>query len=146
MSSVPIDYPARFAPGFAVNFADDNGAAVVVSRDRPLPVAIIDGDVSGSVPAPLAGSTSAALVAGPFAPALGRAVVLSLTGTWTGTVQVLRSVDGGATRLPLTIGGSAWARFTANVCEPVWEENEQGATLYLALSPAGGSISYRVAQ
>lgn len=46
----------------------------------------------------------------------------------------------------MTIGGSPWARFTANCCEPVWEESESVAKLYLDIQISSGSLNYRLAQ
>lgn len=146
MPDIPISYPGRFAPGFALAFADAAGAALQVSSVTPLPVAIVSGGTTGSVPPALSGSTAVAITAGPYAPLAGRPLVLVLDGTWTGTVRLLRSTDGGTTRLPLSLGGAPYATFTANICEPVWEENEAGATFYLQLTPASGSILYRLAQ
>ena len=146
MPDIPISYPGHFAPGFALAYADAAGAALQVSSTTPLPVAVISGGSTGSVPPALVGSSAVALTAGPFAPLAGRPLVLALTGTWTGSVRLLRSTDGGTTRLPLSLGGAPYATFTANICEPVWEENEAGATFYLQLTPASGTISYRLAQ
>jgi hypothetical protein len=130
----------------ALNFADELGNAVLVSDARPLPVSISAATGGTTPPAVLGGTTAAALTAGPFVPQAGKPIVLTLTGTWSGTVRLLRSVDGGATKLPLTLAGAAWASYTANVCEPVWEENEAAATFYLQLTPASGSVTYRLAQ
>jgi len=146
MPDIPISYPGRFAPGFALAFADAAGAALQVSSVTPLPVAVISGGATGSVPPALSGTTAVALTAGPFAPLAGRPLVLALSGTWTGTARLLRSTDGGITRLPLSLGGAPYATFTANICEPAWEENEAGATFYLQLTPASGTILYRLAQ
>jgi hypothetical protein len=143
---IPISYPGRFAPGFALAFADAAGAALQVSSVTPLPVAVVAGGATGAVPPALSGSTAVAITAGPFAPLADRPLVLALSGTWTGTARLLRSIDGGTTRLPLSLGGAPYATFTANICEPVWEENEAGATFYLQLTPASGSIVYRLAQ
>lgn len=147
MTEIPISYPGRFAPGVALNYADGSGAAVAVSQSSPLPVTLAAASGgNASAPPPLSGSAAAALTVGPFTPVAGKPLVLSLSGTWSGTVRLLRSVDGGATRLPLTLGGSPWGSFTANVCEPVWEESEAAAVFYLQLAPASGSIVYRLAQ
>lgn len=155
MPPIPISYPARYAPAVAINFADDQGHAVLVSQESPLPVTFAGAaPASGSgtptptptPPPPLAGTSATSQVAGPFAPIAGRPLVLTLAGTWTGTVQLLRSVDGGATRHPLTVGGAVWARFTANACEQVWEEAEGAARFYLSLAPASGTVQYRLAQ
>ena len=85
-------------------------------------------------------------MAGPFTPQLGRPINILLSGAWTGTAQLLRSVDGGTNRMPLTIGGSTWGSYSANANEPVWTETEAGATFYLALTPSSGTVTYRVAQ
>ncbi len=79
-------------------------------------------------------------------PVTGKPLLLSLSGTWTGTVQLLRSVDGGATRLPLSLAGAQWGKYTGNICEPVWEESEDAARFYLKIIPSSGSVVYRLAQ
>lgn len=138
----PIASPAGYTPVFAMSFADSGSAAQVVSGANPLPVM----PVVVNKPAPLSGSTGATTVAGPFAPVPGEPVMLTLSGTWAGTVTVLRSTDGGSTRSALTAMGKAWAQFTANACEPVWEEAESGATLYLDIALTSGSVTYRMGQ
>ena len=95
---------------------------------------------------PLAGSSSASGSFGPFVPELGRPIRLTTAGTWTGSVQLLRSTDGGTTRLPLTAGGQGWGSYTANANEAVTEESESGATYYLGVTLSSGTISYRMAQ
>jgi len=145
VNDIPISYPGRYAPGVALNFADPTGAARQVSGSSPLPVTVTAGG-SGPGPAPLAGATSTAITAGPFEPATGRPLILTLAGIWTGSVQLLRSVDGGASRLPLSLAGSPWGVFAANACEPVWEETEDAASFYLQVEPASGSVEYRLAQ
>jgi hypothetical protein len=72
--------------------------------------------------------------------------MLTLSGTWTGTVKLLRSVDGGTTRLPVTSAGLPYGAFTANACEPVWEESEAAALLYLDVTLASGTVTYRMGQ
>jgi hypothetical protein len=142
MPSTPIQSPAAYVPSRATAFADIDGTSLLVSASNPLPVAI------GAAPAgaPLAGTTNVTAILGPFQPVVGRAVVLSLGGTWTGTVKVKRSTDAGATKLPLTVAGTAWGEFTGNACEPVWEESEAAATLYLDVTLTSGSLAYRLAQ
>ena len=139
----PIETPAKYAPVAAIGFADETGNFVLASADRPMPVGSAPRPES---PAALFGMVTLDSLAGPFEPVPGRPVVLQLHGDWTGTVQLQRSVDGGTTRVPVTIGGQAWARFTANACEPVWAEEEAGAQLYLDCRIASGSLSYRVSQ
>ncbi len=138
----PIQNPSGYAVTRAVAFADGDGAMVQVSADAPLPVTV----GAAAAPAALSGTTAASGIQGPYQPAIGRAVMLVLSGTWTGTVKVTRSVDGGATRQPLTVGGNPWGQFSGNCCEAVWEEGEAAARLYLDITLSGGTLSYRLAQ
>ena len=142
-TSPPINAPAGFVPQQAVAFADQAGLAVPVDAAHPLPTTP---SMSAASSAPLTGSVSASGVVGPFSPVLGRTIWVSLTGTWTGSVVVQRSIDGGATRQPLTVAGQSWASFTANANEPIGDETVAGATYYLAITINSGALSYRIAQ
>lgn len=142
MPSTPIQSPASYVPSRAIAFADVDGTSLLVSASNPLPVSV----GAATAAAPLAGSTTASGVLGPFQPVVGRAVILALSGTWAGTVTVTRSTDGGITKLSLTAAGGNWAQFTANVCEPVWEESEAAAALYLDVALTSGTLTYRLAQ
>ena len=144
MPNSPIQSPASFVPSRATAFSDVDGTALLVSASNPLPVSMAA--VSGSTPTPVAGTTTTTGVLGPFQPALGRPVILVLSGTWVGTVKVVRSTDGGTTRLPLTVSGSSWAQFTGNCCEAVWEESDSNARLYLEVTLTSGTLTYRMAQ
>lgn len=141
MPTTPIQSPASYVPSRATAFADSQGNSQLVSAANPLPVTFDAGTTTA-----LAGTTSVTSVLGPFTPLVGRAVVLALSGTWSGTVKVRRSSDGGTTKLPLTAGGSAWGEFIGNCCEPVWEESETGASLYLDVTLSSGTLAYRLAQ
>jgi hypothetical protein len=148
----PIKLPAGYAPAFAVGYADEGGNLVLAGPTDPLPVTLDSGTIevvaaeSAPPPAPLTGSASASGLAGPFAPVAGRAVTLALGGTWEGAIQLTRSTDEGATRLPLTAGGLPWGVYTANACEQAWYESEDGAELYLEITLASGEVDYRIAQ
>lgn len=131
-------------PSRAAAFSDVDGTALLVSTSNPLPVTMAA--VTGTSPTPVAGTTSTSGVLGPFQPTLGRDIILALSGTWTGTVKVVRSTDGGTNRLPLTVAGVGWAQFTGNCCEAVWEETESSARLYLDVTLASGTLTYRMAQ
>ena len=137
----PIQNPAGYAVTRAVAYADVDGSMLPVTAATPLPVTF--GNPSATA---LAGTANATSVVGPYQPALGRPVMLVLTGTWSGSVKVTRSTDGGATRQPLTVAGNAWAQYTGNVCEAVWDESESASRLYLDITLSSGSVSYRVAQ
>ena len=138
----PLLNPVGYAVTRAVAYADVDGSMVQVAATSPLPVAI--GAAAASTP--LTGTAYASTVAGPFQPVQGRAAMLVLTGTWSGTVSVTRSTDGGTTRQPLTVNGNVWGQYTGNVCEAMWEESESAARLYLDITLASGSVSYRLAQ
>ena len=140
----PIQNPTGYAIPRAIAYADVDGSMLQVSTAAPLPVAVASGGSSATTP--LTGSAATTSVVGPYQPAIGRAVMLLLTGTWTGTVKVVRSVDGGTTRQPLTINGTTWGQFTANCCEAVWDESEIAARFYLDITLASGNVNYRVAQ
>ncbi len=130
-------------PRMKMTFGVD-GAMIDVDPTHPLPVLTTSAADFASGVAALTGTSTGAAIVGPFTPALGRQVMLTLSGSWTGVVSVLRSINGSASKLPLTLAGQPYAQFTAAAQEPVWIETEAGATLWLSL-PATG-ITYRMAQ
>ena len=141
MTSTSISAPAGFAPAYAVGYADEGGALTLVSNGMPLPVA-----TSAPAPAPLTGISAASGIVGPFNAISGRLLTVTLDGEWSGTVRLLRSIDGGKTRSSLRIGGSAWAEYCANGCEQAWSESEEGAGFYLDITLDSGAVAYRVSQ
>jgi len=141
--SQPILNPARFVPVYGVGYAADTGEVSPVSSGAPLPV-VSSPPPSGSLPAPLAGSTSANFFGGPFVPVRGLPITVVLNGVWQGLVRVMRSTDGGNSSFPLTVGGIAWAQFNSNACEAVWEENDPAATFYLEMAISSGTLNYRL--
>lgn len=148
----PISLPAGYAPAFAIGYSDAGGELAVVDSASPLPVSLPSDSpisvqqASPNTPPALQGTTAATLLAGPFEPAPGLPIVVTLSGIWEGVVQLERSSDSGATRHRLTAGGASWGRFTTNACEFVWEEHEENAELYLDITITSGSLSYRIAQ
>lgn len=144
MPSTPIQSPASYVPSRAAAFSDVDGTSILVSATSPMPVTLAA--ASGGSPTPLAGSASTSAILGPFQPALDRGIMLALSGTWSGTVKVLRSTDGGTTKLPLTLAGASWAQYTANCCEAVWEESESAARLWLDVTLTSGTLTYRFGQ
>lgn len=143
MTALPTAAPARFVPLAAVAFSDEQQNGQVVNADNPLPVAVSFGPTETT---PLAGTTSVSLLTAGFSPELGRPLWLTLSGTWSGTVAVQRSTDGGATRQPLTLAGDAWGVFAGNANEVVSVESEAGATYSLDIALSSGTLSYRMAQ
>jgi hypothetical protein len=138
-----IEDPAQFVPLTALSFGSEGAPAIPVDAAHPLPTITAAPIVSSM---PLAGETSASGTFGPFVPDRGIAIWLSLSGTWTGSAELLRSVDGGATRLPLTVAGQPWANFTGAANEPVGEESSPDASYWLAVTIASGTLAYRVSQ
>jgi hypothetical protein len=138
-----IETPAGFVPQYALAFGAVDGPAVAVHAANPLPVRSV---WQAAAVGALAGTLSASGTVGPFVPELARPIWISLSGNWGGTVDVLRSTDGGATKLPLTVGGERWGRYAANANEAVGDESEAGATYYLAAALQTGTLTYRVAQ
>lgn len=148
----PIKTPAGYVPAFALGYPGPEGELEIVDSTKPLPVSFSSTDplavtpYSDPPPTPLEGSAAANAVVGPYVPVAGRPVMITLAGTWEGTVQVMRSIDDGATMHPVTVGGFSWGRYTTNVCEPCWDEQEVGAQLHLDIALASGTIDYRIAQ
>jgi len=141
MTSPSIAVPAGFAPAYAVGFSDTGGHLALVSDAAPLPVA-----TAAPAPAPLAGQSAASEVVGPFEPTAGRVIVVTLDGEWDGTVRLLRSTDGGLTKLPLRVGGTVWGEYAASGCEQAWSETEEGTSFYLDIVINSGTVAYRVSQ
>ena len=141
MTSSPIAVPAGYAPAYAMGYSGGDGQLALVSGAAPLPVA-----TSAPAPAPLAGQSAASEVVGPFEATPGRVVTVTLAGEFEGTARLLRSTDGGATRVPLRVGGAAWAEYTQPGCEQAWAETEQGASFFLDIALVSGAVSYRVSQ
>ena len=141
-AKIPVQTPAGFAPAFALGFADEDGDLLMASNASPVPVAFGD----RSRPPALEGSTSTSALVGPYAPVPSLSVMLELGGSWSGTVQLQRSGDGGATLRDVTLGGAVWGNYAANACEPVWDESEPGALLYLSITLDSGTLDYRVSQ
>lgn len=139
---IPLQSPGGFAPTMALGIDDGTGNLALIRSADPLPVRSTP-EIS---PAALEGQVFGAFTVGPFAPVALKPVVCTLSGIWQGRVAILRSTDDGANLHPLTAGGSAWGAFSANACEPVWEESEDGATLWLQGRVDTGMLTYRLAQ
>lgn len=139
---IPLQTPGGFVPGVASGFDDGTGHFAFVAANRPLPVQA----TPPAAPDALEGQCTGQVLAGPFLPSPLVPVFCTLAGDWQGRVAVTRSTDGGATLHPLTLAGADWAAFTRNVCEPVWEEAEAGASLWLDCHVTSGTLTYRLAQ
>lgn len=146
MTTLSVQAPGGYVPQAAISFGTTGGDSTSVDAAHPLPVAI-SGDQRAAGSAPLAGSASASMVTGPFLPELGRAIWVTLGGSWVGTVTVRRSTDGGATKLPLTfIDGSAKGVWSGNVNAAIGEESVAGGQWFLDIALTSGTLTYQVEQ
>lgn len=145
ISPPPISLPAGYAPAVAFGYADAEARLAMVSAEKPLPVALAS-STPAEQPTPLAGTASDSGIAGPFLAAKGLPVTVALEGEWAGTIRLLRSTDGGTTRLPLRIGGMEWGAFHERGVEQVWMETEGDASYYLDIALETGTLAYRVSQ
>jgi hypothetical protein len=99
-------------------------------------------------------NNTTAHVLGSFAPQLSRQIWLTLNATVaaSGTAQLLRSNDGGTTKIGITLGGSVAASYQfsavtgAIVNEAILTETDATATYYLAITLTAGTVTVRVAQ
>lgn len=99
-------------------------------------------------------SDTSAHTLGPFTPQLARDIWLTLNATVaaSGTAQLLRSIDGGTTKLAVTAGGSVWGSYSFTgktgviVNEQVATETSAAATYYLAVTLTAGTITYNLGQ
>lgn len=143
MPETTIVRPAGWITETAIAFGDTQGAQLVDAA-HPLPVILVAG--AQSSPLPLTGTATASQVAGPFAATNGKALTMALAGSWSGRVQLLRSTDGGTTRLPLTPASVPVGIMTTSGVDQPWVETEDGATYYLAITLSSGTLTYRVSQ
>jgi leucyl-tRNA synthetase len=97
---------------------------------------------------------AAAHVLGPFTPQLARDIWLTLNATAaaTGVAQLLRSNDGGATKIGVTAQGAIKASYQFNaaigaiVNEAIHTESDATAKFYLSIQLSAGTVTVRLAQ
>ena len=136
------DWYGSTVPGSVSVLVDKDGNPIDASN----PVAMRAAPLAAATSTPLTGTSTGAQMVGPFVPVLGRPITVALSAAaWPGgTAQLLRSTDGGTTRLPLTPAGVVLGTYTRQGVDQPWLETEAGATFYLSLPNAG--IGYRVSQ
>ena len=140
-----------------VNIGAVGGAATsanqVIGNAALAAIAALFGAATSAALTAVIGDTAAHIL-GPFSPQLSRRIWLTVNATSaaTGTAQLLRSNDGGTTRIGVTQSGSIAGsyRFSAVtgaiVNEPVLTETDASATYYLTITLAAGSVAVRLAQ
>lgn len=95
----PIKTPAGYVPAFALGFSGPEGELEIVEAAKPLPVALSSDaplfvtQQFPNAPVPLEGISTTNALIGPFTPVAGRPVVLSLSGAWEGTAQLMVCED-----------------------------------------------------
>lgn len=95
---------------------------------------------------PVAGTASASVASDTFIPQLGRRMYLTLSGNWTGSVQIERSTDG-TNFFPVTQnGGQPAGHYTANADEEVGNPTDSSGTYRLNITITSGSLVYRLGQ
>lgn len=107
-----------------------------------------------SVPLAQTISDTNAHVLGPFTPQIGRAVLATLnaTASASGSAQLLKSSDGGTTKVGITAGGlatGAWPFTNATgaiVNEAVDAAISAADTYYLAIQLTGGTVAVKIYQ
>lgn len=157
-----VQAPGGYAPMQAPCIRQTDGSCVPVSPIAPLPTA--QGPLAAAVSTPLAGTVTAttvnpssggagfasgSAVIGPMTPQLGRDIGLKL---WTAnnagfSCQMADSIDGGATKLPLTIFDTATGGpYTMPVNSIITNETIANTQVYLLCTVTSGTLNYVVAQ
>lgn len=96
--------------------------------------------------APVAAAKTDASCTGAFTPLAGRAFNVSGWGTFVATWQLVRSFDGGVTKLPITAAGTQLYVWTAPASEEA-EELEYGVSYYVCVtSYTSGTLNIRISQ
>lgn len=123
-------------------------ALVLISATAALIPASAIAQLQPSGVTPLSGSLAATgdTSTTPYTPQAGRPINVQLTGTWVGTVTLKRQLPGQTTYSAITVNGSAFVTWTANVNEQAWVETESGATFILDFTRTSGTVTYRISQ
>ena len=157
-----VQAPGGYAPIQAPCVRQSDSSCVAVSPTAPLPTT--QGPLGAAISTPLAGSVTASAVMptsgaanfaggtatiGPMVPQLGRDIGLKL---WSAdnavfSCQMRDSIDGGATKLPLTIFDVAiGGPYSAPVNSAITSESIADTQVYLLCGVSAGTLSYVVAQ
>jgi len=140
-----------------VNLGSLNGAATAANQaigNAALNTLTLPFVGAASTPVTATISDTASHVLGPMTPQLARALWLTLNATAaaSGTAQLLRSTDGGVSKLALTrdsvpIGSFVFTAASGSIVnEPVQIETDAAATYYLSITLTAGTVVVRLAQ
>lgn len=115
-----------------------------VSSDTPIPM-IFRTAPSGLTP--VSGSSSGTGNSPALSTKADYNLYLTLSGTWSGTVTLMRSIDNGATWNPVTGHGSpSLGQFTQNCDEAITMVKTAGVRYRLQFNITSGTVVYRLAQ
>jgi len=111
-------------------------------------LSVLAGILQAATSTPVMGTAATSAVVGPFTPQVGRDVFVQLSSSaaWVGSVQLMRSLDGGITKCPVTLNGNSWGLFTANASEAPVTATSASETFYLSITLTSGSLNYRICQ
>ncbi|MDF0490684.1 hypothetical protein PX554_21355 [Sphingomonas sp. H39-1-10] len=161
-SAASVQAPGGYAPIQAPCVRQSDSSCMAVSPTAPLPTT--QGPLGAAISTPLAGSVTASAVTptsgaarfadgtatiGPMVPQLGREIGLKL---WSAddaifSCEMRDSIDGGTTKLPLTIFDVAiGGPYTAPVNSAITAETIAGTQVYLLCGVRAGTLNYVVAQ
>jgi len=157
-----VQAPGGYAPMQAPCVRQGDGSCIPIGPVAPMPTT--QGPLAAALSTPLAGTVTASTVnpisgaagyangtavIGPMTPQLGRDIGLKL---WTTNIagfscQMVDSIDGGVTKLPLTIFDTATGGpYTVPVNSVITNETVTGTQVYLLCSVTSGTLNYVVAQ
>ncbi len=140
-----------------VNLGSIGGAATAANQAQSIAaLSALAAPYAAAPVSPLAALVSDTVphVFGPFVPQLVREiwVTLNATAAASGTAKLLRSTDGGVTKIGLTACGAMIGSYAFNAVtgvianEIVSVETEAAATYYLSITLTAGTVAVRVAQ
>ena len=140
--------PTTYSAGQNRLLTQDTTGTLCLSTVTPATLAATSTPVIATI------NTTGTSIVGPFSPQLSRAIRLTLNATVSasGSVQVLRSIDGGTTKLAITRDGGSAGSYTLSAVsgvianEPLPPETEAAATYYLSVTLTAGSVAVRMSQ
>ncbi|NBC37379.1 hypothetical protein GTZ99_12540 [Novosphingobium sp. FSY-8] len=110
-------------------------------------VSVVGMDAFAATSQPVSGTLSASGNSGEFTPQLARPIWVTLSGSWAGSVQLKRSINGGSTWQAITTGsGTVKGVWTGSVNAQITEETCSRAIYRLEATLTSGALTYEVYQ
>lgn len=92
---------------------------------------------------PLKGTFTSTTNSASFSPVAGKPFNITLTGTFSATVQLKRSFDNGSTWSALTVESTTLCSWTGNISTS-WVETEANVLYRLECTYSSGTVTYRI--